>query len=245
MDTKNYIVVTGATGELGSEIVKLLNEIYPEEKVLCISRSGKNPNPQSTNNIPLIIDLATHHVDSTKCLLEHHLKDSVVKFLINCSGVCKSLKFSERTPSSISQQINVNLTSYMVICNIVLPYMVKGSHIVNISSLMGRIPMKYYSVYSATKFSIVGFSESLRMELEDSGILVSCVLPSLFHSRMSTDAVVPDIVKPANVKTIAKETVSLLGVGGGLKTIGLQSALSCIVERLMPAINRTISTSLT
>lgn len=237
------IVITGATGGLGSEIVKLLNEIYPEEKILCISRSGKNPNPKSLNNTPLIVDLATHHVDSTKCLLDHHLKDSKVKFLINCSGVCKSKKFSERTPSSISRQINVNLTSYMVICNIVLPYMVEGSHIVNISSLMGRIPMKYYSVYSATKFSLVGFSESLRMELdEERGILVSCVLPSLFHSRMSAGAVVPDIIKPADAKTIAKETVSLLGRHSGLKTIGLQSALSCIVERLIPAINRTIST---
>ena len=238
------IVVTGATGGLGKQIVSLLNDKHPEDKILCISKSGKNPNPDNENNIPISLDLSSSNTSHWQWVLEKHLQWQEVRYLINCSGVCKSQKLSERTPSSISNQINVNLTSYIVLTHIVLQYMRKGSHIVNISSLMGKIPMKYYSVYSATKFGIVGFSESLRMELEELGILVSCVLPSLFHSRMSENALVPDIIKPADALTIAKETVSLLGIHQGLKTIGLQSALSCIVERLIPAINRTLSKQL-
>lgn len=233
------VVITGASGSLGSAIIARLLE-NNDCRIIAISR--KPISMVNSNRISnLLIDL--NKVSSIKKNIRNYIGNSRVDCLINCAGICKSIEFTERDIDSIIKQINVNLTSYIVLCKLLLDNMTSGSHIVNISSLMGRIPAKYYTVYSATKFGLVGFSESLRLELKDSNIKVSCVLPSLFESRMADNAKVPTMIKPATADDIAKEVVSLLYRHEGIKTIGLQSILSCIVERLMPAINRNISRS--
>jgi short-subunit dehydrogenase len=64
-------------------------------------------------------------------------------------------------------------------CKAVIPYMRKNkiSHIVNISSVAGELPIPFQTFYSATKASIESFSAGLGMELKPFGIKVCCVLP--------------------------------------------------------------------
>jgi short-subunit dehydrogenase len=52
-----------------------------------------------------------------------------------------------------------------------------GGHIVNTASVAGIVPLPYQSIYCATKYAVVGFSESLRYELADKNICVTVVCP--------------------------------------------------------------------
>lgn len=240
MDIKKTIVITGASGSLGSNIIEKLLQNNENIKIIAMSRRPLlNFNDLRINN--LLVDL--NKINSIEKNIKNYIGDTPIHCIINCAGVCKSKEFTERKIPSIIEQINVNLTSSIIICRLLLDNLVENSHIINVSSLMGRIPSKFYTVYSATKFGLVGFGEALRMELTEKNIKVSTVLPSLFESKMSIDAKAPNIIKPVSAEEIAKEIVNIMFRHEGLKTIGLISALSVIVERFMPLINRKISSN--
>jgi short-subunit dehydrogenase len=239
LETKT-IVITGASGSLGSAIIEELLKSEENYQIIAISRKPLNNfNDLRINN--LLVDL--NKINGIEKNIRNYIGNTPIDCIINCAGICKSKEFTERKISSIIEQINVNLTSTILVCRLLLDNLSEGSHIINISSLMGRIPSKYYTVYSATKFGLVGFGEALRMELLERNIKVSTVLPSLFESKMADGAKTPNIIKPVPSDEIAKEVVNIMFRHSGLKTIGLLSALSVIVERFMPLINRKISAS--
>ena len=75
------------------------------------------------------------------------------------------------------QQTNVNGTFYAV--RAVIPYMQKQryGHIINISSISGRLPLAGGCGYAASKYAVTGFSESLFLEVRDYGIKVTTIFP--------------------------------------------------------------------
>lgn len=99
--------------------------------------------------------------------------------------------------------------------------------------------MKYCPVYTATKYALIGFTESLRLEYPD--LKISCFLPTVFDSPMSKDKNIPSIVSPISPELLAKDVVDSIGVHSGLKTTGIQSSMALLLERISPSINRIIS----
>lgn len=79
----------------------------------------------------------------------------------------------------IEMQIAVNLTGLIQVTRAVLPHMLerRAGHIINMSSVAGYIAAPLYSVYSATKFGVRAFTDSLRREVAPFGIKVSGVYP--------------------------------------------------------------------
>ena len=78
------------------------------------------------------------------------------------------------------QMIDVNIKGVLYCTSAVIPYMLdeKSGHIVNISSVAGRIVFAGGSVYCATKHAITAFSDGLRMELGPKyNIRVTCIEP--------------------------------------------------------------------
>jgi NAD(P)-dependent dehydrogenase (short-subunit alcohol dehydrogenase family) len=86
----------------------------------------------------------------------------------------------------------------------------RTGHIVNISSAAGKIAGAQAATYSATKFGVSGFSEAIALELEGSGVELSCVYPSLtntdlvagLHSMPGLPWVEPDQVADAIVRAL-------------------------------------------
>lgn len=79
----------------------------------------------------------------------------------------------------IETQIQVNLTGLIQTTRAVLPYMLKRKtgHIINMSSVAGWIAPSTYSIYSATKFGVRGFTDALRREAQPFGVHVSGIYP--------------------------------------------------------------------
>ena len=113
----------------------------------------------------------------------------------------------------IRTQIAVNLTGLIEVTRAVLPHMIarKSGHIINMSSVAGRIGSPMYSVYAATKFGVRGFTDSLRREVGVFGIRVTGVYPgpsATEFSQHTGDNVLTRNFKPPSWTVMSSEYVA-------------------------------------
>lgn len=108
-----------------------------------------------------------------------------VDILINSAGVTIAAKpFSDITIEEWKWIMDINLWGTIYCMQAFLPLMInKGSTVVNMSSMLGLVGMTNQSAYSTTKFAIRGLTESLRMELKDSGIHFVAVHPGAVETN--------------------------------------------------------------
>lgn len=111
-----------------------------------------------------------------------------VSVLINNAGVIFGGPFISQTPETIERTVAVNLLATMQITHAFLPQIIlsKRGHIVNIASAAGLVSNPGMAVYSATKWGVIGWSDSLRLELERSnaGVHVTTVTPFYISTGM-------------------------------------------------------------
>ena len=119
--------------------------------------------------------------------------DAVVKkwgkvdILINNAGLMPLSYFKNGKVEEWEQMIDVNIKGVLYCTSAVIPHMVdeKSGHIVNISSVAGRIVFAGGSVYCATKHAITAFSEGLRKELSPNyNIRVTCIEPGAVSTEL-------------------------------------------------------------
>jgi NADP-dependent 3-hydroxy acid dehydrogenase YdfG len=173
--------------------------------------------------------------------LIHDLRPDIV---VNNAGVLPQLaRFSELTPDTIDQSIDVNLRAALHITHAALGSMRERNrgHIFLVGSIAGRLPSPNIAVYSATKAGLHMFADGLRLDLLGTGIRVTTVMPgrvatSLYDGALGghdqaqaqlyrgTEAVRPEDVAwaigaaldmPANVDTSVIELMPTRQAYGG------------------------------
>lgn len=107
-----------------------------------------------------------------------------IDVLVNNAGYGQLGAFEEISPADIERQFATNVFGLMHVARAVLPVMRKqrSGRLFNISSMAGYKGGGRFSVYAASKFAVVGFSESLAEELKEFGILVTVVEPGYFRT---------------------------------------------------------------
>jgi len=125
-------------------------------------------------------------VDVTKqAEVQKAIEDTVTQagrldFLFNNAGVGGTKPFEQATLEEWKTIIDTNLWSVIYGVHAAVPIMLKqgSGHIVNTSSIAGLFPPPFQSLYAATKFSVVGLTESLRYEYAERGLHFSTLCPS-------------------------------------------------------------------
>lgn len=114
-----------------------------------------------------------------------------VDLLINCAGLLSFRPFAEEDPAALERVVQLNLVAPMMLVRQLLPDMLAcgSGRIVNVGSTFGSIGFAWFAAYSASKFGLRGFSESLRRELEGSGVGVTYVAPRAVKTSLNTGAV--------------------------------------------------------
>ncbi|MCR4924870.1 MAG: SDR family NAD(P)-dependent oxidoreductase [Clostridiales bacterium] len=179
-------ILTGATGGLGQAFIK---ELLKEDinQIWAIARN-KNKLDELCNKygdkiFPIQCDLCEKsEIKAIADLLEENKPD--VKFLINNAGMAKMAKTVDFTEDEISKTIEINCKTPTLICQYAIPYMSKGSRILNISSASSFQPNPYIALYSATKVYLRSYSRSLNYELKDKGIACTAVCPGWIDTEM-------------------------------------------------------------
>lgn len=85
----------------------------------------------------------------------------------------------------IRQQFETNVFGWMELTNAVIPVMRAQGHgrIIQNSSVLGLIALKFRGAYNASKYAIEGFSDTLRLELQGSNIFISCIEPGPIETK--------------------------------------------------------------
>jgi short-subunit dehydrogenase len=110
-----------------------------------------------------------------------------IDILINNAGVGMRLPFADASVEAIERVMRTNYFGMIYCTHAVLPSMInqKHGHIVNISSVAGKVGTLNLSGYCASKFAMNGFSASLHHELKPLGIHVSVICPGPVRTNFS------------------------------------------------------------
>lgn len=185
---KRIAVVTGASGGIGREFVKLLMEEDIDE-VWAIARSQQKLELLKQELGDKVVMIA---VDLSKilevCKIGEQLRESSpeIVYLINNAGMAKMGSYEDFTIDEIDSTVNVNCKAPVVLCSLCIPYMEKGSRILNISSASAFQPNPYINLYAASKAFERSYSRALNVELKKLGITVTAVCPGWVDTELLT-----------------------------------------------------------
>ena len=197
------ILITGAASGIGRRFA----EKVASEGVSRLILWDRNPDilEEVAAGIGEQCEVITHDVDvSSKESVTTHASmlsnDEVLPdVILNCAGIVVGKMFHEHTMDDIQRTMDINTTGSMWVVHAFLESMIKrgSGHVVNLASASGYIGNPRMSVYAASKWSIIGWTESLRLEMDklNTGICVTSVVPSYIKTGMF-DGVKPPILVP-------------------------------------------------
>lgn len=129
-----------------------------------------------------------------------------VDILINCAGIVTSNKtFDQMSADEITRTININTIAPMFVAHAMLPGMLRRNrgHICTITSAGGMLSNPKMSVYAASKWGATGWSDSVRIELQEmkSKVRITTVAPYYINTGMFDGVKSPiiPILKPEYV----------------------------------------------
>ena len=110
-----------------------------------------------------------------------------VEILVNAAGLGIFGPVVDFKDEDFENLIETNLRGIFFACRFVLPSMMerKRGHIINIASIAGKVGSANRAVYCASKFGVVGFTESLAEEVRQYGIRASVICPGSTNTRFS------------------------------------------------------------
>jgi NAD(P)-dependent dehydrogenase (short-subunit alcohol dehydrogenase family) len=184
IDSKSVAVITGAASGIGQALaVRFARVGVAGVAISDVNEAGLNETAGRIKEIG--IPVSTHLVDVSKLDQVRKLADEVidrhgrVTHLVNNAGVGLIGRFDQLSIEDFEWLMGINFWGVVYGCKVFLPLMIDQdeAHIVNISSVFGIIAPEEQSAYCASKFAVRGFTESLRHELADSNVSVTCVHP--------------------------------------------------------------------
>ena len=181
---KNYqtALVTGASHGIGPYIVRTLAK---EGMNLVLAARSKSELEQVAADIRatgvqvLTVPTDVTVQDARRALVAEALRTfGAVDVLVNNAGGDLQREFHHYTAEDVEALIRLNLTGPIELTRLLLPGMLqrKQGHIVNISSMGGRIGFPYTEVYSASKDGLIGFTRVLRADYRKVGVSSSVLI---------------------------------------------------------------------
>ena len=113
-----------------------------------------------------------------------HQQHGALDVLINNAGIGAAGRFLETKIETWDRVLKINVRGVLLGCRFFLPPMVQRGrgHVVNLASMAGYFATPDLPIYTASKFAVLGFSESLRADLKDKGIGVSAICPGVINT---------------------------------------------------------------
>ncbi len=110
-----------------------------------------------------------------------------IDILINNAGVGLYAPSYDTSPKSVRRLVDLNFLAPVELTRRFSPTIPRGGAVVNISSIAGKVPLPWLTLYSASKYALNAFSDGLRMELGKRGIAVLCVCPGYVDTPFRTN----------------------------------------------------------
>jgi NAD(P)-dependent dehydrogenase (short-subunit alcohol dehydrogenase family) len=129
--------------------------------------------------------------------------DRPLDVLVNNAGIMPNGAFLEQEDAVDRLTMDVNVFGVVNGMKLALPGMVERGHghVVNVASLAGKFVLPGLAVYNASKFAVVGLTGATRLELQDTGVSITAVLPSAVRTDLSSgiDTGLLPMVEPEDI----------------------------------------------
>jgi len=240
------VLVTGASQGIGRALV--VEAAKRGSKVLAAARSQPlldelTAEVRKANGV-----VETVAADVTKPEDRQAMVDAAVRHfggldvLVNNAGIGATGHFMDSDPEVLRKIFETNFFGLTETTRVFLPLLKRGvtPAIVNISSVVGKRALPARSLYSASKFAVAGFSESIRAELAKDGIDVIVVSPGLTQTNFSQNMLEQkaklqlDHMRGMTSEEVAAATLRAIERGSPDVTLTLKGKLLVLVNRFFP-----------
>ena len=187
--TNNVWFITGAGRGMGLDITKAA--LAADHKVVATARTTDKVAQavgESANLLVVKLDV-TNPADAEFAVEAVIDRFGRIDVLVNNAASFYAGYFEEITPEQMGEQLATSLIGPMNVTRAVLPIMRKqrSGRIISISSSAGLTGFEYCTAYSASKFGLEGWMESLQAEVEPFGIQTMVVNPGFFRTELLTE----------------------------------------------------------
>lgn len=237
------IILTGAAGGIGQHIAQAL---AAEGAKLVLTDRNQQALEALQAKLGPQHDIVTMDMSSSEGRQTLYnfcdALDGNIDMLINAAGVNRFALLTDHSEQDIELIIMVNLASQIALCRLMLPLLLKNTaaSIVNFGSTLGSIGLPGYSVYSASKFGLRGFSEALNRELMDSSVSVRYFAPRATQTALNTDNVTSLNAELGTAmdppELVAKAFVDFLKTGSPRHYLGWPEKLFVRINALLPGV---------
>ncbi|MFA6450427.1 MAG: SDR family oxidoreductase [bacterium] len=200
MFTNKNVIITGGSSGIGEGLAKRLFKqganialvardakklTRVKDEMLAAGGAGKVKTAAQPNVAAFSCDVTDYQatIETMKRLADEF---GTPDFLFNFAGILNSNYFENLPVEDFRAQMETNFFGTLHFIKAALPYMKgrKGARIINMSSVSGIMGVFGYSSYCASKFAVVGLSDSLRLELKPQGIEMHLILPPEIDTPM-------------------------------------------------------------
>lgn len=202
------IIINGGTRGIGKEVVIFLAG-DPGNKILVTGRNTRELESltsrfKNVNSFALDLSVFEEYEGSFRKKIKAFFSE--VDILVNVAGLLISKPFTDISEKEARMMLEVNFLAPAAIIKAVKPFMTKGSHVLNISSMGGFQGSSKYSglsYYSASKAALACLTECLAAEFEESGICVNCLALGSVQTEMLEEAF-PGYKAPVQAREMAE-----------------------------------------
>lgn len=192
LKNKNALI-TGSGKGIGKAIALALAEEGVNVALLARTQADLNEVAAEAKAFgvkTLVLTADIGNIDSVNAAAKTALDEfKTIDILINNAGVGKFGKFLDLSPEEFENIMRINLFGIYYATRAILPGMIEqqSGDIVNISSTAGLKGAPLTSAYSASKFAVIGLTESLMQEVRKHNIRVTALTPSTVATDMAKD----------------------------------------------------------
>lgn len=236
-------IITGASSGMGREFARQIEHLYKElDEIWVVAR--RRDRLEELKSL-LTTKVRMFEGDLLKNEIYEMLSEALkkehpnIRMLVNAAGFGKVGSVIEIACDDQVNMVHLNCISLTHVTKLCIPYMTKGSRIINLASASAFCPQPSFSVYAATKSYVLSFSRSLRVELEGEGICVTAVCPGpvateFFHvagKKEKNAAKEAVMAKPA---AVVKKALLDARDGKEVSVYGIPMKLCRIATKLIP-----------
>jgi NAD(P)-dependent dehydrogenase (short-subunit alcohol dehydrogenase family) len=168
--------------------------------------------------------------------------------LVNNAGIMPMGSFVDEDDAVTDAIVDVNLKGVLNGTKLALPGMLERGtgHIINVASYLGKVPAANLATYCASKYAVVGFSESLRDEVAGTGVTVTAVLPSAVRTELMSGIKPGGILPTVDPEDIANAVVASCSNRPAIVAVpawmrGYEAASALLPDRLLGAVRGSLT----
>ena len=184
-----FVLITGCSSGIGLAAAQALGQ--HGFTVIASARKAEDvARLQQQGLLAVQLDLADSASIELGASAALHLAGGRLYGLFNNGAYGQPGALEDLPTEALREQFNTNLFGWHHLIRQVLPPMLeaKEGRIVQNSSVLGLVAMKYRGAYNASKFALEGYSDTLRLELAGSGVHISLIEPGPIDTRFRANA---------------------------------------------------------